>query len=817
MLSRKAFIFKYIRYMYWKKKYIYLMILLVVPGTLFLFSIPRDMFNDPLSTVVLSSDNELLGAKIATDGQWRFPEIDSIPEKFRTCIIAFEDRYFYKHPGFNPFSLIRAALSNIKAGKIVSGGSTLTMQTVRLSRKNKPRTVPEKLLEIYLSLCLETKYSKDKILKLYASHAPFGGNVVGLEAAAWRYYNCDPWTLSWAETAALAVLPNAPSLVHPGKNREVLMEKRNRLLYRLLLRGEMDSLTYSLSITESLPDKPVDLPQLAPHLLERISFVSPGSKVKTTLNAFYQQRLNDVINRHKERLYPNHIRNAACIIMETLSGEVLAYVGNIRNNEYPEYGGENDMVMANRSTGSILKPFLFAYMLDRGEILPGTLIPDIPTRYRDFSPKNFDRGYDGVVPAKRALERSLNVPAVRMLNDYGVDRFYHDLQRLGFTSLTQNSDHYGLSLILGGAEASLWELCGVYGSIARALIHYTERESRYFRDDYRKPVFLFNENPMIAANSDLSAGSKSRNSKKDISDAEEHGVLGAGAIYLTFKSLLEVNRPETEAGWESFRSSGRVAWKTGTSFGFRDAWAVGTTPDFVVAVWVGNADGVGRPGLTGITAAAPVMFEVFNLLPPTGWFEIPYDDMVKADICKKSGHRPSIDCQERDSVWLTPAGLFSPVCPYHKLIHLSEDKKFRVNASCYDPLRMEHTAWFILPPLQEYYYKSRDPGYMTLLPLLNTCKNEETTENMQMIYPEKGAVVYIPFELQGERGRMVCEAAHRYQGSRIFWHLDDEYLGTTEYIHQMAIMTNKGKHLLTLVDQDGNRLSTGFEVVDREE
>ena len=455
------------------------------------------------------------------------------------------------------------------------------------------------------------------------------------------------------------------------------------------------------------------------------------------------------------------------------------------------------MVLTPRSTGSIMKPFLFSFMLDRGEILPGTLVPDIPTRYRDFSPKNFDRGYDGVVPARRALERSLNIPAVRMLRQYGVNRFYSDLKRLGIKTLIKDSDHYGLSLILGGAEANLWELGGLYSSMARVLINYNESNSQYFRDDYRDPYFLYSD------------------ARKAHSMPEEHGILGAGAIYLTFKSLLEVNRPETEAGWESFHSSRMIAWKTGTSFGFRDAWAVGTTPEYVVAVWVGNASGEGRPGLTGIGTAAPVMFEVFNFLPRTTWFEIPYDDLEKAEVCSKSGHRAGINCTVKDSIYLPHAGLSSSVCPYHKLIHLSEDEQFRVNASCYDPLKMVHASWFILPPVQEYYYKFRDPSYLQLPPLMKTCTEDESTGYMQMIYPEKNSVVYIPFEMEGNRGRMICEAAHRYRAKKVFWHLNHEYLGETAHIHQMAILTGRGKHLLTLVDEDGNRLSTTFEVVDR--
>lgn len=715
------------------KKYTILISILFLSALLIFFSLPSKLFQDPASTVITSSEGELLGAKIAADGQWRFPGLDSVPEKFKAALLLFEDRYFYKHPGINPFSLIKALSSNIKAGRIVRGGSTITMQTIRISRKNRKRTVWEKLLEMYLAIGLELKYSKNEILNLYASNAPFGGNVIGLEAAAWRYFNCDPWALSWAESAALAVLPNSPALVHPGKNRELLEKKRNKLLIKLLERDFIDSLTYELSLTEPVPRQPSALPSYTPHLLEKANMLYPGLKIRTTINIKIQEQVNQIVNNNKNKIYGNHIHNLACLVIDNKTGHILAYSGNIRNNMHPEYGGDNDMLIVPRSTGSIMKPFLFAFMLDRGLILPGTFVPDIPTRYQDFSPKNYDRGYDGVVPAKRALERSLNIPAVRMLKDYGVDRFYNDLRRLGLSSISRSSEHYGLSLILGGAEASLLEIAGAYSSMARVLNNYTRANSKYFSADYRKPSWIPNKND----NSDNSP--------------DEHGILGAGAIFLTFKSLLEVNRPESETGWESFHSSRMIAWKTGTSFGFRDAWAVGVTPGFVVAVWAGNASGEGRPGLTGIEMAAPVMFEIYNALPSGKWFDTPFDDLVKADVCALSGHRAGINCPKKDSVYLCHAGLNTSVCPYHKVIHLSENNNFRVNAACYDPVKIRHIPWFILPPVQEFYYRFKDPSYRLLPPLMQNCTDDLETEYMQFIYPEKGSLVYIPLEIEGNR------------------------------------------------------------------
>ncbi|MEO0331269.1 MAG: transglycosylase domain-containing protein, partial [Bacteroidota bacterium] len=266
------------------------------------FSLPFPHFNTPYTTVLEDKKGNLLGASIADDGQWRFPPSDTVGEKFRQAILHFEDQYFYQHPGFNPFSLARAAYQNMQAGKVVSGGSTLTMQVVRLSRK-KPRTLTEKLRELFLAPRLELAYSKDEILALYASHAPFGGNVVGLEAAAWRYFGVQPEQLSWAESALLAVLPNSPALLYPGKNEEKLIQKRNRLLSKLYQNRVIDSLTYQLSLTEPLPVKPQPLPRLAPHLLTRaLQTGKKGQKISTTLDGSLQMQVTSLVEQHAERL-----------------------------------------------------------------------------------------------------------------------------------------------------------------------------------------------------------------------------------------------------------------------------------------------------------------------------------------------------------------------------------------------------------------------------------------------------------------------------------------------------------------------------------
>jgi len=753
---------------------------------------PATRFHQPTSTVIEDNQGNLLGARIADDGQWRFPENEKVPTKFKSCIIQFEDKNFYYHPGVDFLALIRAGYQDVKAHKVVSGGSTLTMQVVRLTRSNYPRSFFEKSIEILLSFRLELFHSKDEILAMYASHAPFGGNVVGLDAAAWRYYGRSPFQLSWAETATLAVLPNAPSLIFPGKNHQKLLEKRNRLLHKLFQQEIIDSLTLVTALEEPLPGKPLPLPDDAQQLLTRISKEKKGQRVRTTIDNFLQTKTVNIVQRHYNQLKYNHIYNIAAIIIEVETGNVLAYVGNTKSKKH-NHGNDVDIIMAPRSTGSILKPILYAAAMNDGLILPNTLLPDIPTNISGYNPQNYNHKYCGAVHASEALSHSLNVPAVHLLNKYGVEQFHNLLQKLQFTTITQPANHYGLSLILGGAEATLWDLTSVYASFSRTLNHFAKYNGKYNLNDYRKNNLLF-ENPIPD------------------DKIEDFNMLSAASIYFTFQALTQVNRPAEDANWQFFGGNKKVAWKTGTSFGNRDAWAIGTTTRYVVGVWVGNADGEGRPGLTGIGAAAPVLFDIFDVLPaPDDWFEPPYDEMEKVPICRKSGMRATQICHPVDTVWIPASGLKTPPCNYHRLIHLDRTGTYQVTDACETPDKMKHVSWFVLPPVEEWYYRSINPTYLKLPPFKTGC-NTNTTNPMEIIYPEKNAVIYIPKEITGKRGKVIFKIAHRQPGVQIFWHIDNKYMGTTNGINEMGFKLAEGKHILTVVDEMGNSVSAPFTI-----
>lgn len=770
------------------------LLLLTGAGFLFYFSLPTPLFNSSYSTVLEDRNGILIGAKIADDEQWRFPISDEVPRKFKTAIIEFEDRNFESHFGVDPIAIARAIKQNYNAGEVVSGASTLSMQVIRLAKGNPDRTVLEKLKEMIQATRLEFSYSKDEILSLYAAHAPFGGNVVGLEAASWRYFGRKPTDLSWAETATLAVLPNSPALIHPGRNSVALKAKRDRLLKRLLESKKIDSLTYDLSVLEPLPQKPLALPNEAPHLVSKFySGDLRGKKTQTSLDLDLQKKVNRVIDRNHEKLKANGIQNASVLVLDVKSQEVISYVGNTKGYSR-QHGQSVDVITAPRSSGSILKPLLYLMKMNEGEMLPNTLVPDIPSKFSDYSPQNYNRSYDGAVPASEALSRSLNVPAVYMLQEFGVPKFHHYLKELGITTITKNPEHYGLSLILGGAEITLWDIASVYGSLAHQLNKYDA--STEIKNNYEP----------------ISFSQKVEADYRKSNESQQSVTINEGVIWSTFQAMLEVNRPNQEASWRRFQNARKVAWKTGTSFGYRDGWAIGVTPEFVVAVWVGNADGEGRPELTGLKAAGPILFDVFDVLPQSDWFNEPIYEMEEILVCDKSGHRAGSYCPNPKLESVPKTGLETKVCPYHQLVYVNSSETQRMNSSCADLSELKAKNWFVLPPVQEWYYKRAYSDYKDLPPLASNC-GEEDQLTMRLIYPFNSSIIYVPKEIDGSMGKTVFEIAHRDQQTKIFWHLDDTFLGETETFHQLALSPKPGKHTLVLVDVKGERLEYEFEVL----
>ncbi|HKE94952.1 MAG TPA: penicillin-binding protein 1C [Povalibacter sp.] len=754
--------------------------------------LPDPLLMRPVSTIMLDRNGELLGARIAADEQWRFPPRATVPDKFSRALIAYEDKRFRSHPGVDVAAMGRAIVADLKARHIVSGGSTLSMQLARLVRAREDRGVIDKVVEMILATRIELSYSKDEILAFYASNAPFGANVVGLEAASWRYFGRSPEHLSWAEACTMAVLPNSPALIHPARNRDALLAKRNRLLNKLGEQGVIAALDLKLALSEPLPAAPLPLPNEAPHLLATLQAQYPQQhRFETTLDRDLQRTANIVVQQQARVLATQDVHNTAAVVIDNRSFDVLAYVGNADWSVENEYGYAVDIVRRPRSTGSILKPFLYAAMLEAGEILPHTLVPDIPTQYAGYMPENFDRQYRGVVPADVALAQSLNVPAVRLLKQHGVNRFYDSLKQAGITTLFRAPDDYGLTLILGGAEGTLWELSNQYANLA----HIARQIYPGQPITYRQIRVLQSESVETARATEI----------------------GAASAWLTLRALLEVARPGEEAHWRNFAGSHQIAWKTGTSWGLRDAWSIGTTSRYTVGVWAGNATGEGKPGLTGSVAAAPAMFALFERLDAAEWFVEPTLNMKQVDVCRNDGYLANGDC-ETISELVPRASHFDRLSPYNRLVHLSADGRHRVDSSCERVDRMRHSSWFVLPPGAEFYYRRQHASYRMLPAYRDSCESARTEGQgpMDFLYPTVGTRLYIPIDLGTQKGRTVFEAVHRNPDATLQWHLDDRYIGATRTYHQQALDISPGQHTITIVDAAGHRLSRRFEVLARD-
>lgn len=748
----------------------------------------------PSSFVLFDENQELLGARIATDGQWRFPKMESVPNKFKLSLFVFEDKDFESHIGIDFTSLGRAVIQNVKEKRVVSGASTLTMQLMRMHYPKADRNILQKIKEMTLALKKELHFSKNDILLDYCTHAPFGGNVVGLETASWRYFGKSPDKLSWSESCLLAVLPNAPSLIHPGKNRERLKVKRNNLLGKLFHSGHIDSLDYQLALLEPIVPSPKNLENFAPHFLEKVKRQkSDQSRIYTTINKEIQRNVLNVIADHKAINQQKDINNAGAIIINNRDRSVKAYIGNTKGKGHENY---NDMVMAPRSSGSILKPILYGLAIDDGLISPIELTRDIPLSFNGFSPKNYNKKFYGAISYDQVISKSLNVPSVDLLQKYNLTRFLNDLRTLGFETIDKSADYYGLPLILGGADVCLWDLAKVYSNMAQTLTVYTENNSKYNDDN----------------NLDLHYLSDHRRS--DLTLKFEQNAFSAGSIWSVFEAMKKVERPNEDGQWEKFSSSKQIHWKTGTSYGHKDAWAVGVTPEFTVAVWVGNSDGEPRPDIIGVKAAGTLLFDIFNVLDIRKSFELPYDDCEKHMVCTKSGQVASQFCKHSKEVFLPSNSNRVKKCQYHKSILLNQKSGQMVYRDCLPANRLLDTVWFELSPEWAFYYKKYHPSYSPIPKMDKQCKgNYEGQKNLAFIYPKEDSEIVLPRNLKSQKEHCVLKASHKDSESTIFWHVNNQYYGKTEDVHELSLDLDDGEYLVSIQDVDGNTISRSIKVL----
>lgn len=777
-----------------KKGFRYILLICFIVGLLwYALSLRKPLFQDhSYSTVVFDKDGKLIAASISAEEQWQFQNQSVISDKYKKAVIVFEDKRFYRHIGFDLKALFRALRLNIKNKRVVSGGSTLNMQTIRLHKKNPKRSIINKIQEIILSTRLELKHSKDEILALYAAHAPFGGNVIGIDAACWRYFNKSPEHISWAEASLLAVLPNSPGLIHTERNRDKLKIKRDALLKRLYEKGEITEISYEGALLEKIPRRAYRLNQDASHFMHFAKNTAKQSLIHSTIDADIQTKCIQIAKSEGKKLKANFIDNMSILVLDIEDGTVLAYMGNL-----PETGMDNqeytDMVQAQRSTGSILKPFLYAAALEDGLITDKSFLPDYPFSIGGFTTKNYTDKHSGLVSANKALQQSLNIPFSYLLQEYGVEKFRLLCQKLELKGINKSSDYYGIPLILGGAESSLWDLTHAYASLGQIVNTYNENNGYYKNSPIYRSRLLQTET-----------------TEDKYTLTNQASVLKAENIWLTLEQLKELNRPTEEGEWKQFSHSVPIAWKTGTSNGFKDAWAIGVNGKYAIGVWVGNSDGEGRPGIIGSYAAAPIFFKVVNALEGHKRFEKPLDDLIEVAICSLSGQLANNHCPS-DTSYLSSQSKYLESCQYHRQIFTDETQSYKVNKSCYDGSLVTKTEVHI--PAQIAYYYKQSHLYSPPLSLHPLCSPEERESTLKIIYPEKNIQIYQPKIGNENRNQFVLRAHHTNTEATLLWHLDDVFLGSTQKIHEMSILLKVGQHSLLVMDEKGNEDVCSFEIL----
>jgi penicillin-binding protein 1C len=763
----------------------------LIIGLLFAFSLPAPPFPDDYSLIIRDEQGETIRVFLNSDDQWQLPpELDGVvPEKLLTAVMFYEDKYFYRHPGFNPLSLLRASAQNLFTFSRISGASTITMQVARIAVP-KERTPVHKILEIMQSIVLEIRYSKPEIIKLYLDHAPYGGNIIGYQTASWKYFGKTAQDLTWAEASLLAILPNSPGLIYPGADSGTLKQKRDNLLMGIKNAGIIDNETLSLATKEPIPQGTLSFPITAPHLTGYIREMLGTSPhiVQSTVNAGLQKKVESLVRSHTEFLQNTGIDNLAVLIAETESGKVRVYLGS-QNFYDTERQGQVDGIRAYRSTGSLLKPFLFALAMDEGLILPETMNKDIPTQYGAFAPQNADYSFRGLVSSSEALIKSLNVPAARLLNAYGLDNFYLFLKSAGMEGLFRNADDYGIPLILGGAEATPWELCMLFRGLARGGV-------------FTSPTLL-----------------EDRTQERSLQNPSENPseLISPGACYLTLDILRDLKRPGTEYFWTSFQDHKPIAWKTGTSYGQRDGWAVGVNPDWTIVVWTGNFSGEENANLRSTKTAAPILFDIFNSLPELSgknWFSISDGILNQVELCLDTGFRATEHCTNT-VIGRKPAGSPPlPECPYHRTIYVTKDGNSRVHAGCWEPGNYNKQRVLIFPADVTQYLRDRGQRLDRLPPFKDECLESYFTQSLlgdssglSILYPQDNAKLFIPRELDGSLQKVTVRAGHREDGIMLYWYKNKVYQGFTMDDHVMALSFEEGQQSITVIDEMGVRAS----------
>ncbi|WP_317171206.1 penicillin-binding protein 1C [Spirosoma utsteinense] len=707
----------------------------------------------PYSTVITARDGSILHAFLSRDDKWRmYAELSDITPTLRDAILYKEDKYFYVHPGFNPVSMVRAAGRNLLAGRRTSGASTITMQTVRLLEPRR-RTYLNKLIELGRAIQLELHYSKDEILQLYLNLIPYGGNIEGLKSASLLYFGKPPVLLSLAELTTLTIIPNRPSSLRLGVDNERVMQERNRWLNRFRTAHVYDETILIDALNEPLTAYRHEAPQLAPHLSRRLKAEQPGEPIiRSALSPGIQATAEQLVQNYANRIRVNDIHNAAVLIVDNQTQAVVAYVGSSDFRD-PVDGGQVDGVRAIRSPGSALKPILYGLAFDAGIITPKTKLNDVPTNFSGYEPDNYDRQFNGPVTASFALANSLNIPAVSLLREMGTSALVSTLQKAGFSTVKRQAKDLGLSMILGGCGVTLEEMTRLYVGLANGGLV--------------MPLTL-------TTPSDPLHPARNGGQKRAVESVK---ILSPEAAYLITHTLTQITRPDLPNNFDNSYHLPRIAWKTGTSYGRRDAWSIGYNRRYTIGVWIGNFSGVGVAELSGANTATPLLFQLFNALDynsPNGWFQPPASPTSRLTtrlVCPETGDIPGDSCLNPVTDFQIMGVSRHRTCQHRKVVFTNAARTLAYCPHCRPDSGWVRRSYPNLTPDLVTFYQSRHIPFEPIPPHNPACERVSGMAGPAITSLNEGSEYFIdaaqPAELE-----LGCQAANDVQ--LVFWYLNDK-------------------------------------------
>jgi len=733
-------------------------------------------FRVSYSQVIVDQNGKMMYGFLSQDQKWRFKtELSHISPDLKKAFLEKEDKYFYYHFGINPVAIVRAFGLNVFSQKRLSGASTITMQVARLLEPKK-RSYWNKLLEAGRALQLEWHYSKDQILELYFNLVPYGSNLEGIKTASLLYFGANPDQLSLAQITDLTIIPNRPTSLGLGKNNALIKEERVRWLKKFQENAVFEPKAIEDALSEDVKIYRRSLPKFALHLAHFLhQKQSHLPQIHTTISLDIQSKVEKIAAEYIQQFRPYNIHNAAVLVVRNSDRSVAAYLGSPDFSDNA-HAGQVDGVQAYRSPGSALKPVVYGLAFEKGVGTPKSVISDVEVDFGGYRPENFDKRFNGLITFEKALAHSLNVPAVKILEKIGTSQLIDLLKKAQFLDIQKNEKKLGLSLSLGGCGVNLWEMAGLYASFANGGIF--------------EPLKIY------------------KNNKEKTAQSQK--LFGQESNFMIAQILTQIQRPEMPNDYLHNPKLPKIAWKTGTSYGRRDAWSIGFNKNYTIAVWLGNFDGTPSPELVGANAATPLLFRLFNIIdysPNLDWFETP-KSLPSRQVCAESGLVPEEFCQNTTTDFYIPSVSPFQKCSHLKYVFVSENEKMSYCANCL-PKNYKKKLYPDLSPEIIAFYEQNQAVFQKIPPHNPSCYQIVENEAPRIVSPINERK-YLTIDQTGVELLLACQTKANVK--KVFWYVNGHFYKESAASEKLFFRPLKGKNTVACADEYGQKSEIWFMV-----